>query len=64
MTAKATENCGAKCPNERGGEDFICGRPAGHGGKHDDPHGATWSDGGSERLRQEISHRKECEEGF
>jgi hypothetical protein len=49
------EKCGATCPNERGGEDFVCRRPAGHSGKHDDPNGPTWTEGGAERLRQEIA---------
>jgi hypothetical protein len=49
------EKCGATCPDQRGGEDFVCGRPAGHSGKHDSPIGPTWTDGGAERLRAEIA---------
>jgi hypothetical protein len=58
------EKCAARCPDLKGGEDFLCGRPAGHSGKHDDPNGPTWSDSGAERLRQEIAHREECKEAF
>lgn len=51
------EICGAKCPNVRGGPDFICGRPAKHSGKHDDPNGPTWTDLGAERVKTEIAKK-------
>jgi hypothetical protein len=31
---KDEQKCGATCPNPSGGEDSVCGRSAGHSGKH------------------------------
>lgn len=52
------EICKATCPDERGGPDFLCGRSEGHSGKHDDPNGPTWTDGGAERIREELAKAK------
>jgi hypothetical protein len=57
------EKCGARCPDQRGGE-FICELRLGHKSKHDDPNGGTWNDDGAARLRleqAEIARRAEIE---
>jgi hypothetical protein len=49
------EKCDSRCPDKRGGEDFICERPAKHTGKHSSDAGGFWTDGGAEKLRKEIA---------
>jgi hypothetical protein len=49
------DQCGATHPNENGGPDYVCERKKGHSGKHDSPVGPMWTDGGAERVRQEIA---------
>ena len=55
------EKCGATCPDQHGGPDYICELRKGHRGKHDSVAGGFWTDGGAERLRQEIAAKAEGE---
>jgi hypothetical protein len=60
MKAKQ-EKCRATCPDVKGGPDFCCERAAGHSGKHDSTAGGYWTDGGSERLREERLKKFQAE---
>jgi len=55
------EMCGATCPDQRGGPDFVCELKKDHKGKHDSAPGGFWTDLGAERLRQEIAAKAKGE---
>jgi hypothetical protein len=57
----ANEKCEARCPDRRGGPDFVCQKePHSPYVKHRDNRSGlmTWTDLGAERLRRELSNKK------
>ena len=55
------KQCGARCPNVRGGEEFVCELRSGHKWKHSSDAGGYWTDGGAESIRKELARRAEIE---
>jgi len=48
------EKCGATCPDQRGGPDFVCELKKGHKClKHSSDAGGYWNDAGADRLKLE-----------
>jgi hypothetical protein len=60
---KEKEKCGATCPNQDGGADYVCQRPK-HArypaAKHwDDREGyVSWTQGGADRIAAELAAKK------
>ena len=53
-----SEKCGARLPNVRGGEDYVCElAPHSKFQKHCFG-GVRWTDGGAERIRQEVAAKQ------
>jgi hypothetical protein len=55
MSEQSLAKCGARLPNTRGGDDFICELAPHNKYKKHRIGGVTWTDGGAERIRQEIA---------
>ena len=64
MKAKEQEQCGARCPDVKGEQDFVCDLRVNHPGKHSSDAGGYWSDLGAERIRVELARLEECKAGF
>jgi hypothetical protein len=58
---KVVEICGATCPNEDGGPDYVCQRPKHKlypSAKHWEG-GVSWTQGGADRIATELAAKKE-----
>lgn len=63
MDSKHKEICGARCPNQDGGPDYICQRPKHKlylSVKHWDNRDGLfmWTQGGADRIAAEIAGKK------
>lgn len=61
-----TEICGATCPDEKGGPDYVCQRPKHKlypAAKHcDNRNGLVeWTQGGADRIAAELAAKKPAE---
>lgn len=57
------EICGARCPDEGGGPDYICQRPKHKqypAAKHWDNRDGlvSWTEAGAERIRKEVAAKQ------